>query len=98
MAHTRRLIWLPAALRDLERLDSFVRPHNPDAASRALAAIRKAAISILPHPERGRPYDPALGFRDLVIPFGWRSYVLRYRLDEDTVVIVRIWHALEERP
>ena len=35
--------------------------------------------------------------RELFLPFGASSYVLRYLIDEQTVVIVRVWHGRENR-
>ena len=94
---SRRLIWLPDAVLDLQRLDQFLRPHNPDAANRSLQRIRNAAERLLEFPALGKPYAPALEFRELHVPFGARGYVLRYRLEDPEIVIVRVWHALEDR-
>lgn len=38
-----------------------------------------------------------MAYRELIIPFRARSYVMRYRLFEQRVIIVRVWHGLEER-
>ena len=97
MPDPRELRWLPDALQDLIRLDNFIRPHNPDAANRAIHTIRDAAESLLENPELGRPWDPAPEFRQFFIPFGARGYVLRYRLEDHRIVIVRIWHTREDR-
>jgi len=35
--------------------------------------------------------------RELFVPFGQRGYVIRYQLDADDIVILRIWHSLEDR-
>lgn len=35
--------------------------------------------------------------RELFIPFGQRGYILRHRLQGETIIILRIWHGLEER-
>jgi len=35
--------------------------------------------------------------RELYLPFGNGAYVLRYRLDGDMVVIIRVWHSREHR-
>ena len=97
MPGRRRLIWLPEAVLDIRRLDSFLRPRNPSAANRALARIGDAAQSLRDHPELGRPYTPAIGFRELFISFGARGYVLRYRIQDENIVIARLWHGLEDR-
>jgi plasmid stabilization system protein ParE len=33
----------------------------------------------------------------VVAPFGRGAYVLRYRIDDDAVVVLRVWHSREER-
>ena len=38
-----------------------------------------------------------MNFRELSVRFGARGYVIRYRYVDDVVVIVRAWHALEDR-
>jgi toxin ParE1/3/4 len=92
-----QLRWLPEAVLDLQRLDRFLRPHNPDAANRSILRIRDAAERLLDFPEMGMPYAEVSGFRDLHVPFGARGYVLRYRLEDPDILVVRIWHALEDR-
>jgi len=37
------------------------------------------------------------GRRELFIPFGASAYVLRYRIHDDTLVVIRVWHSREER-
>ena len=92
-----RVRWLPGALDDLKRLQAFIEPHSPVAAARAVAALVEAAGTLSDFPERGRPWDPEMAYRELVVPFGARGYVIRYRLFEDQAIVVRVWHALEER-
>ncbi len=36
-------------------------------------------------------------WRELLAPAGRTAYVLRYRIDEDAVVIARVWHSREDR-
>ena len=93
---TLKLVWSPAARNDLIRLRDFIRQHNPDAARRAAEDLKKAASLLLEHPGIGtRVVDRE--DRELFVPFGQRGYILRYRLDEETVVILRLWHGLEDR-
>lgn len=35
--------------------------------------------------------------RELFLPFGKAGYVLRYMIDNQTVVIIRAWHSREHR-
>ena len=92
-----KLIWLPAARADLIRLREFIEPHNPDAARRAAETLKKAANLLLEHPAIGTPLEGRED-RELFIPYGQRGYIMRYRLHEETVAIVRVWHGLEDRP
>ncbi len=42
--------------------------------------------------------DDDTGRRELVVSFGVGAFVLRYMRDEnDTVVIIRVWHSKENR-
>ena len=91
-----KLVWSPAARRDLIRLREFIEPHDPAAAGRAAAILRKAANLLQEQPGIGRRIEGRED-RELSVPFGQRGYLLRYRLHEDTIVILRIWHGLEDR-
>jgi plasmid stabilization system protein ParE len=89
--------WLPEALDDLKRLHAFIEPHSPDAARRAMATLIEAADTLAEFPEKGRPWDLEMDFRELPARFGARGYVIRYRYADGEIIIVRVWHALEER-
>lgn len=90
------LRWTPEAVQDLVRLREFLGQENPGAAARAALRIREAAAVLRSRPELGRAVEDE-AFRDLVAPFGGGAYVLRYRIDEDAVVVVRVWHSKESR-
>ncbi|MYE19867.1 MAG: type II toxin-antitoxin system RelE/ParE family toxin [Rhodospirillales bacterium] len=70
---------------------------RPQAAARAIGVLLASAERLPSFPEMGRPWDADNDFRELPDRFGTRGYVIRYRLSEDRVVIVRVWHALEQR-
>jgi toxin ParE1/3/4 len=91
------LRWLPEALDDLKRLYAFIEPHSPNAAKRAVDTLIEAAHTLTESPEKGRPWDLEMDFRELSVRFGARGYVIRYRYTDDEVIIVRVWHALEDR-
>ncbi len=48
------------------------------------------------NPELGHVVEDE-DWRELVTPAGRTAYVLRYRIDEDAVVIARVWHGREDR-
>jgi plasmid stabilization system protein ParE len=86
----------PAAIRDLQRLRDFLRLKNPDAARRAGEAIRKGVKVLGTHPNLGRLIeDLPEAFREWLIDFGDSGYVVRYRIDGDTVTILVIRHQRE---
>ena len=92
------VIWRPRALRDLERLFRFLKDKNPEPARKAALRIAAAADDLSQNPRLGKPMPDETGRRELSTAFGRRGYVIRYMLDDDdTVVIIRVWHTLEDR-
>ena len=89
--------WSPAAQDDLQRLYEFIAPYSRDAAVRAVQTLVDAADTIVDFPERGRPWEFDQDSRELLVRFGARGYVLRYRYRDDVIFIARVWHGLEER-
>ena len=91
------LKWLPEVLEDLQRLYEFIEPHSQSAALRAVDTLVAAAESLQAFPDKGRVWEEEPSFRELPVSFGAKGYVIRYRLYKDIVVIVRVWHTLEDR-
>ncbi|MGE0039192.1 MAG: type II toxin-antitoxin system RelE/ParE family toxin [Xanthobacteraceae bacterium] len=88
-----KLVVSPAALADIERLQTFLVPNSPVAASRAAKALIDAVQSLAGRPS-GTP-----NMRELIVPFGRTAYVLRYSYsaEPDELVVHRIWHGREIR-
>ena len=93
----REVIWLPDAVTDLMRLRRFIRDKNPSAANRAANKIKEGVVILMTNPESGRPVDGLSAFREILIPFGAGNYILRYKEENLTIVVVRVWHSKEER-
>ena len=91
------LVWLPQAQADIERLYNFLLEREPQAAERAIRAIQLGAQRLLNFPRIGHRMDDDTERRELYVPFGASAYVLRYRIHEDTIVVIRVWHSREER-
>ena len=89
--------WLPEALMDIERLHAFLHKKSPDAAARAAKAILHATELLKTAPSAGRPMQDDTGRREWFVSFGAGSYVLRYMLDNDETVIIRVWHSKKNR-
>lgn len=97
MPDNSELIWQPSAVNDLARLREFIEPHNPKAAANSARRIIKAANLLLDNPHLGHPIEGMLEFNQIFIPFGKRGYVLKYRIEGKKIIILRIWHALEDK-
>jgi plasmid stabilization system protein ParE len=92
-----RLVWLAETRDDIQRLYDFLIDKDPRAAERAVRAIQLGAKRLKELPRIGHRMDDDTGRRELFIPFGAGAYVLRYRIDRDTVIVIRVWHSREAR-
>jgi plasmid stabilization system protein ParE len=91
------VIWTEESAQDLRRLFDFLNAKSPEAAQKAAIQILNAANSLLHYPRLGKLMLDS-DMRELPASFSRRSYILRYRLDEEnTPIIIRVWHSLEER-
>jgi len=92
-----RVIFAPAAVRDVARLRDFLNEKKPHAAKRATDKIFSSLRSLEQFPQMGRAVaDLPVEFREILIPFGGGGYVARYRYtDADLVEILAIRHYRE---
>lgn len=91
-----QLIWSEPALQDVQRLYRFLAPKSPDAARRAVKALRQGVSILRQQPSLGRTIDDMPEeFREWLIDFGDSGYVLRYRLMSDAVVVLAVRHQRE---
>lgn len=91
-----RLKWSPPALADLVGLHAFLAPKSPEAAQRAIKAIRQGIKSVGRHPELGRPAEEQpTEFREWIIEFGQGAYLVLYRYDGKEIVILAVRHSRE---
>ena len=91
-----RLKWSQSALLDVSCLHDSLFEKIPDAAKRAVAAIRQGLKLLGAHPEVGRPVEelPA-EFREWIIEFGSSAYIALYQFDGKEVVILAVRHGRE---
>jgi len=91
------ILFSSEAVSDIERVRKFLDIRNPEAAARAIAAIWAALRQVEHFPEIGKPIKNS-GIRQIVVRFGRRGYIVRYRAQSNDVIFVtRIWHGLESR-
>jgi plasmid stabilization system protein ParE len=90
--------WLAEAIVDFERLFMFLENKDTNAAARVANCILKGSSILKSSPRIGRPMSDDTGRRELFVNFGAGAYVLRYILENDnSVVIIRVWHSKENR-
>jgi plasmid stabilization system protein ParE len=90
------LKWSPEAVSDVQRLYRFLASKNPNAATRAVRAIRASVRILAEQPEAGRPTNPTdMELREWLIDFGRDGYIALYRFDGDTVVVLAVRHGRE---
>jgi plasmid stabilization system protein ParE len=93
MSHLK---WSQPALQDVARIHAFLAPKSPEAARRAVGAIRQGVKALGKRPQMGRPVDELPPeFREWVIEFGAAAYVALYHYDGKQVVILAVRHGRE---
>jgi toxin ParE1/3/4 len=83
----RRVAWTESALGDLQGIRRYIGEFNPKAAQELAERLLDAADRLKSFAERGRPV--AQGVRELIVVY---PYIIRYRIDGDLVVIMRVRH------
>ena len=89
------LRWTRLAYRDLRRLYDFLEPVNPGAAVRAVRLLVSRIERIPAQPRLGERL-PRFAPREVRRVFA-AKYEIRYELTDSDVVVLRIFHAREDR-
>ena len=84
----RRVIWTDEARANLLAIRNYIAQFSPLAAQRFSLKLVAAAEDLAENPDRGRKVDP--GRRELSLI---RPYLIRYRVEDEAVFILRIRHA-----
>jgi toxin ParE1/3/4 len=91
-----RTVWSPQAIDDLVALRTYIEQDNPAAARRIVLHIIQNIDTLLPgSPEMGRP-GRVPGTRELIIPR--TPFIVPYRLEGNTIQILRIFHGARRWP
>jgi toxin ParE1/3/4 len=88
------VVWTFSALADLEGIRRYIGNFNPYAARDMADRIIEAGNSLANFPYRGRQI-PGTQLRESAIS---RPYIIRYRVDADRVVILRVRHDARRPP
>ncbi len=89
--------WSEDALADLNRFEAFLEKHHPELSAVIADAIIAQAQLLAHHPKLGRPIAGRDEYRQLVLRVMRGAYVFQYRYDRSRLVILRVFHAHEER-
>jgi plasmid stabilization system protein ParE len=87
--------WASKAVDDLARLHDFLASVDRAAAARVIRSLVAVPDRLMQHPRLGEKleqFEPREVRRLLV-----GRYEVRYEVEGDTVVILRVWHTREER-
>ncbi|HJU11152.1 MAG TPA: type II toxin-antitoxin system RelE/ParE family toxin [Candidatus Binataceae bacterium] len=89
-----RIRWTRAAAADLERINNYLRDKYPHYRAPTITRIYEAARSLKDLSHRGRPGREE-GTRELLFPP--LPYILVYRVTEQAIEVLRIYHPAENR-
>jgi toxin ParE1/3/4 len=86
--------WTPAAAADLQRISDYLKENHPHYRQATLRKLYDAIRSLkqLPQPSRIGRED---GTRELLFPP--TPYVAVYRVREQTIEVMRVYHAAQDR-
>jgi len=88
---TLRIVWTPEAADNLDAIVTYVELFHPPAAKRLALRLIALADSLAIYPNRGR--NVGNGWREMtIVP----PYVMRYRVEDDRVVILRVRHGARD--
>jgi toxin ParE1/3/4 len=83
----RQIVWTEDAVSHLEAVVAYVEAFDPAAAQRLGSRLIELADSLAEFPDRGRLVNETVREMTTVWP-----YILRYRVEDERVIILRIRH------
>ncbi len=90
-----KLVWLPFASFDLSSIAEYYAA-TPALADKLIQQIVRSASALIGNPHLGRPSESADGIHELHVPD--LPYLLPYRVVDDRVEILRVFHEAQDRP
>jgi toxin ParE1/3/4 len=90
-----RVKWLRRALQNLTDEADFIAQDSPKSAAEFVAHLLQAAEMLATHPQIGRP-GRVPGTRELIVTRF--SYILPYRVRDQNVEILRVFHTARKWP
>lgn len=87
--------WTPLAANDLVEIARYIQRDNPAAARAVAGSLYHEAESLSAFPRRGRP-GRIPETRELIV--GGLPYIIVYRISDEAVHILRIYHGARDWP
>jgi len=88
-----RIRWTPAAAADLRHISDYLKDRHPAYRQPTMRKLYQAIRSLKEWPHRGRPSED--GTRELLFPP--LPYVAVYRVNEQSIEVLRIYHTAQDR-
>ena len=89
-----RIEWTKGAERNLDAIESYIAQDNPRAATKTVLRIVQRTFSQLSkHPSSGKP-GRITETRELIFPE--IPYIVIYSVQQDTIFILRVYHAAQD--
>jgi toxin ParE1/3/4 len=89
-----RIRWTPAAAADLQHISNYLKDHHPQYRQPTMRKLYAAIQFLKDWPHRGR-VGREEGTREIL--FRPLPYVAVYRVKEQSIEILRIYHAAQDR-
>lgn len=90
-----RIRWTPAAAEDLEHIKDYLTEHLPQFALSTVLELYESVRSLKASPRRGR-IGREERTRELLLPR--LPYIVVYRLKEESIEVLHIYHGAQNRP
>ncbi len=89
-----RIRWTPAAAADLQNISDYLKDHHPRYRDPTMRKLYATIGGLKQWPVRGRPGREE-GTREILFPP--TPYVAVYRIREQPIEVLRIYHAAQDR-
>jgi addiction module RelE/StbE family toxin len=87
--------WTPAATADLQHINDYLKQRHPHYRQPTMRKVYEAIRALKDSPYRGRPGREE-GTREILFPP--MPYVAVYRVRQQSIEVLRIYHAAQDRP
>ena len=97
MATRLTIEWSADALADLDRFAAFLQSTDPRTATIVAREIIAKVDILAVRPSLGKPTGAGGKFRQIILRVLNAPYVMQYRVDENRLVMLRVFHGREHR-